>query len=249
MGEIEAVLNPDAWYSIYYSKPLSERYDYAETWPGAKAANGHDYAPRIYMNFTRELSTDLYQPQYTTWGRMWAFSGQCSPDGNQLKCDVSEKENKVCISVETVLLHELGHMLGLAHPRSNGCNGSIPSIMTSNTNLGESFNQSVQLADKCAIRNIYCPDALTSFDDLSRPANMVEVYPNPTKSGVMLEYPRSWQVKRIIVYNELGEVTTKIWVNNHEVPTFITEKCFSRGINYIVLAKDDMCVVKEVWVR
>lgn len=144
-GEIEAVLSKTNWKSQYTGTPLLERNYYAEAWPGAIANDGLKRSPRIIMNFTKELSENYVYPGYTAYGKVWAFSGQCSSQGPGSQCDCEGQEgkqyDKVCLSVETVILHELGHLLGLGHPSSIGCNGSTPSIMNNAVNLAEMFNK------------------------------------------------------------------------------------------------------------
>jgi hypothetical protein len=246
-GEIEAILSSDMWTSNYNGSKLDAVSQYAEAFPGGRANDGTVRAPRIILNFTRELSEFIDIPGTYRQGRVWAFNGQCSQHAGQGRCNDEDQYDKVCLSVRTILLHELGHILGLGHPNSSGCNGTLPSTMDNSLNLAEDFDQHVELSDKCAIKNIYCPSALSYINYIENMTDLVSLYPNPSKYSISIKYPSSWSIDVIKIYDSLGELTY-ISRDIQNVGYYeIADGVLSNGVNFLVLETSNMAIVKTIY--
>ncbi|MFA6233626.1 MAG: T9SS type A sorting domain-containing protein [Bacteroidota bacterium] len=232
-GEIEPIARVEDWKSQYTANPKSPTADFAEAWPGGYTKDGIDLPPRIIMNFTKELSESIAGHK----GIVWAFDGQCSQlMGGWYQCNTNGGSyDKWCISVESILLHEIGHILGLGHPDADGCNVTSKSAMADAQNGGYSFGKKVELYDKCAIKSIYCPEDLTSINYQYHTQSEISVFPNPAYESLMIQYPSMWRVNMFRMYDIIGNIVFETKERKEDTMIILDINRIPKGTYYLVL--------------
>ncbi len=244
-GQIAAIDQKSDWRSMWTGNLKSATADYAEAWPGGIASDGKYRPTRININLTNELSETIPLP-YLRTGHVWAFKGQCSgliQGWSQCNKEEGGNYDKWCISMETVLLHEIGHLLGLGHPALNCTGSSETSIMAGGLNSRPDFDRKIELHDKCAIKRLYCPDDLMGVQHLSTGEAGLSLYPNPVLNTVSIQYPLTWDIQNIHIYDANGRL---IYKHNQKVdvnPVNITLSTINKGVYYAVIYKSDKVVI------
>ncbi len=105
-----------------------------------------------------------------------------------------------------VIVHELGHVLGLDHYDEHPCGGD-PSSGLMNSTLPENISYAgLSIDDICMFKKIYCPDLVPVEERIIKEDTDVYNYPNPIEDVTRLTFtvPQKGANVKIIVYNQLG---------------------------------------------
>jgi hypothetical protein len=172
----------------------------------------------IYFNITPEF---IYGSNYfptDTYGTF--FRGYVSQKYKN-NANLVPKSVKLYSYLELVS-HELGHLLGfghydIMHPTGMGqmCdNGEIQlyGMMHSEPrDIRDEFITELFIYDKCMFAKLYCPANVDIDDETIKPAN-VNVFPNPTKKELNIEFELEYETLSvsISICNAKGDVIQNI---------------------------------------
>lgn len=123
-------------------------------------------------------------------------------------------------SFYSVILHEIGHWLGLPHSdvyhqcSPNDCYGT-GMLMDDGGNIEPSLVNDLTPCDECFFRKLYCPSncELLSVES-DEGASKIQIYPNPTSRLLQLSVFTELQATlKVTIFNELGvESYSDSWI-------------------------------------
>jgi hypothetical protein len=168
-----------------------------------------DVAKKIFINATVDFIGWSYAPN------KWSFEG-CQKGINLPRCKNSYKS--ICYDFKTILMHELGHMLGLDH-----MNDSQDGIMFENYN-GEKSKLATQ--EKCALCLLYCNTGFmqscgtTTIDEdkVNLESIQISIVPMPARKEVTIKAHE--EIVKIWVFNVNGKLVKDIDINYTNVVSF-----------------------------
>ena len=191
-----------SWVGHYLTPPCDpSRNCYSD---GSKVA---DRSPYIILNNTDDFVVFNHANGHYERG---FFSGTALPTGPNGQ---SISRDGTFYNLRNVVLHELGHELGMKHTVSKSVqqvctppNNPIPSIMSASMGSGEPYT-GLTLYDKCYFGKLYCP----TFVGLTEAKETEVKSPNRSTSGDVLDYAASAESDMVFTsYTIDGRVFTKI---------------------------------------
>ncbi|MFC2131429.1 T9SS type A sorting domain-containing protein [Bacteroidota bacterium] len=169
--------------------------------------------------------------------------------------NTANKEDINWYHFRSVILHEIGHWLGLGDIKSSTC---IPSGANTNSTVMWStlgaMNERDELSyiDKCMFMLLYCCDPLIDVNDENEQMNLnLNVIPNPAANELIIKYNLAYHAYvNLYLFNNIGQVEEVISSNNiqttgmHEMT--ITTDNLANGIYNLVLQVNDTKISKKV---
>ncbi len=169
----------------------------------------------IVFNNTREFTKSTWDKSHN-----WFFVNQEYITDNLLDfIDETNEDNPVmpdeppymvAFNFKNILMHELGHILGFAHPDVACSDEEIGySIMNSQAEPVTNDNKHLSLSqyDKCAFKNLYCPQSV-GINEYSYSSDDNNLYPNPSYDEAKLEFDieAEYDVVTVIIQDNLGRI-------------------------------------------
>lgn len=213
-------------------------------WPSMPLPDGNMSLPYILLNATKKW----HNPNIATGfkGQVWSDGTDCSTLNSQSYC---ERNGMICRDLESILMHEFGHVLGLAHPNDplTQCVGATDQdIMWSK--LSNLPKRDLSPRDKCAFCKLYCPAECNSISEIHNSINNVidvsfNLYPNPVHRNhkfIWLEYnlPRNTDFTLKILDASGKIVIEKKYIDKYEGHFIerINIYKFNSGLYYVLIS-------------
>lgn len=222
------------------------RIPFAQGWPGGLDIKGTYHDPIIQLAFTKTVYEDHEYGNYTEIGVAWSVSG-CDHSTGSALCP--GEKNKRCIDMETVLLHEMGHILGIGHPQEDGCVPHLEKPYPSNdamTSVGFGERRTLSRRDECALCAIYCANECDKTASIINDEMESEymIYPNPAGDVVNIMSRKSKNLRGVKVIDAVGRVLVQSEnLANLRVVAISLEKLIS-GTYFLVIESENDIAVK-----
>ncbi len=192
----------------------------------------------IVLNFTKNFTVQDYPNGVS---KRWAEPGGC--DCTTLKCKYSSLDEK-CIDIESVLLHEFGHIFGLHHMMYCNSTCTLENQMQmeySNYACGNELGN----CDKCGFCALWCPakcgytgsSAINGNEYASPMSPRFELYPNPSPQAVNVVVSMPVANADLLVYDELGGIreSRDIHRSGNEAVLILDFAPYPNGTYYVVV--------------
>lgn len=231
--------------------PISNpRIVFAQGWPGGVDIKGTYHNPIIQLAFTNTIYEDIEEGDYTNIGAAWSASGCDYTTGSAL---CPGEIDKRCIDMETVLLHELGHILGIGHPDEAGCVSPMEKPYPSKdamTPAGLGERRSLSKRDKCAICAVYCADDcdnLASIIELTDEG--INLYPNPATNVLNISCKAGTAIRAVKIIDGSGRLLISAEMVDIQSTAAVSIADLVPGTYFVVIVNDAETVVKILQVQ
>ncbi len=175
-------------------------------------------------------------------------------------CPQSTSANRDCLNLETILMHEMLHVLGLGHvnnqgnpkdPFKNPCNtaSNFPDMdketLFHDINHGKIMQNKSTISQytECALKKLYCP-TLTSIRELvvsSASSPQLNVFPQPSNNQISFIIRSLLPDLKMEIYNELGEVLERRSITMRDMSYTVTlnVNTYQSGVYYAVVSSKE----------
>lgn len=228
------------WSSLYPSKwadvhatAINRQHEVAG-WPSSQLG--------VVINTTE---TWHYNPTISQRIRYYGLSG-CGSESPE-RCPGSNDPKNRCYDMQTILMHELGHLLGIQHQDDNpDRNTENMSIMNSGYN---GTRRTLTNYDKCSVRLLYCRDAGPILD-VKNPTpgiyGVIEVYPFPARDRIMISNRSSSPITAISFYSTDGKRVLQLESLSGSSAVLVDISKLPSGVFWIVTATQQENYINKI---
>jgi hypothetical protein len=265
-AQISFVVNPDdyftrnpqaiavASYKIKFKEPSSLEPAGECNFDCTINENGVSNQPtafRIRINATDEFTRRYHPPQPygsppTSLPKQFFITRDLIPDGSNIEYGNYEGDTLKYYDLYSVMLHELGHLLGFNHFDNDGDNpckdidASKDGIMY--RGYDDNVRKQLSWRDRCAYKRLYCCPGLQRCNgyvsvrenEFSIDGKIPQLYPNPTNTTLTIPYSFDTSLEYVVFAVDGAVVQTGIIPEGSDGFTFDVSS-LSNGAYTLVL--------------